>query len=147
MVIFQTELLRILRLKSESTYRCHLFSVSPLKRKWTLLPALMVISVNPNNNPGMRILNFFRRCRILNPTELTLLGSCMCMPCAKSLQLCPTLCNPIDCSLTGSSSHGIFQARILKWVAMPSSRHLPNPGIKPMSLSCIGRRFFTTCAT
>ena len=41
---------------------------------------------------------------------------------AKSLKLCPTLCNPMDCSPPGPSVHGIFQARILKWVAMPSSR-------------------------
>ena len=37
-------------------------------------------------------------------------------------QLWPTLCDPIDCSLPGSSFHGIFQARILEWVAMTSSR-------------------------
>ena len=42
--------------------------------------------------------------------------------CAKSLQLCPTLCNPMDYSLPGSSVHGILQARILEWVSMPSSR-------------------------
>ena len=42
--------------------------------------------------------------------------------CAKSLQLCSTLCNPMDCSPTGSSVHGILQARILEWVAMSSSR-------------------------
>ena len=36
---------------------------------------------------------------------------------AKSLQSCPTLCNPVDCSLPGSSVHGILQARILEWVA------------------------------
>ena len=36
-------------------------------------------------------------------------------------QSCLTLCNPIDCSLPGSSIHGIFQARILEWVAMLSS--------------------------
>ena len=41
---------------------------------------------------------------------------------AKSLKLCPTLCDPMDCSPPGPSVHGIFQARILKWVAMPSSR-------------------------
>ena len=34
-------------------------------------------------------------------------------------QLCPTLCNPVDCSLAGSSVHGILQARILGWVAVP----------------------------
>ena len=45
-------------------------------------------------------------------------------PCmgAKSLQSCPTLCDPMDCSPPGSSVHGILQARILEWVAMPSSR-------------------------
>ena len=40
----------------------------------------------------------------------------------KSLQLCLTLCNSVDHSLPDSSDHGIFQARILEWVAMPSSR-------------------------
>ena len=37
-------------------------------------------------------------------------------------QSCPTLCNPVDCSPTGSFVREIFQARILQWVAMPSSR-------------------------
>ena len=36
---------------------------------------------------------------------------------AKSLQSCPTLCDPMDCSLPGSSAHGIFQARTLEWGA------------------------------
>ena len=42
--------------------------------------------------------------------------------CARSLQSCKTLCNPMDCSQPGSSVHGILQARILGWVAMPFSR-------------------------
>ena len=37
-------------------------------------------------------------------------------------QSCPTLCNPRDCSPPGSSVHGILQARILEWVAIPFSR-------------------------
>ena len=37
-------------------------------------------------------------------------------------QSCPTLCNPMDCSLLGSSVHGIFQARVLEWVAISFSR-------------------------
>ena len=45
----------------------------------------------------------------------------MCM-CAKLLQLCLTLCDPVDCTLPGSSVCGILQARILEWVSMPSSR-------------------------
>ena len=40
---------------------------------------------------------------------------------AKSLQLCPTLCDPIDSSPTGSSIHGIFQARVLEWGAVTIS--------------------------
>ena len=40
---------------------------------------------------------------------------------AKSLQSCPTLCNPIDCSLPGFSFHGILQARTLEWVAISFS--------------------------
>ena len=42
--------------------------------------------------------------------------------CAKSLHLCLTLCDPMDCSPPGSSVHGILQARILEWIAMFSSR-------------------------
>ena len=41
---------------------------------------------------------------------------------AKSHQSCPTLCDPVDCSPSGFSVHGILQARILQWVAMTSSR-------------------------
>ena len=40
---------------------------------------------------------------------------------------CPTLCNPVDCSPPGPSVHGIFQGRILEWVAMPSSRGSSQP--------------------
>ena len=48
---------------------------------------------------------------------------------AKSLQSCPTLRDPMDCSLPGSSVHGIFQARVLEWGAIAFSEtlgiHLP----------------------
>ena len=71
---------------------------------------------------------------------------------AKLLQSCPTLCNPADCSLPGSSVHGILQARIVEWVALPSSRgiYLPDPaGIHPPSLMspALAGRFFTISAT
>ena len=48
-------------------------------------------------------------------------------------QLCPTLCDSMDCSPPGSSVHGVLQARILEWVVMAFSRDLPNPGIEPRS--------------
>ena len=62
---------------------------------------------------------------------------------AKSLQSCPTLCNPMDCSLLGSSVHRILQARILKWVAMPSSRGSCQPRDQTCG-SCFAGEFFTT---
>ena len=49
-------------------------------------------------------------------------------------QLCPTLCDPMDGSLPGSSVCGVLQARILEWVLpFPFPGGLPNPGIKPKS--------------
>ena len=72
--------------------------------------------------------------------------------CAKSLQLCPTLGSSIDCDQPywpGISVHGILQARMLKWVAMPFSRgssHALLQGIRPRdwtnisSVSCTGRQ-------
>ena len=50
----------------------------------------------------------------------------MCV-CAKLLQWCLILCNSMDCSPPGSSVHGILQARILEWVAMPCSRGSSQP--------------------
>ena len=55
---------------------------------------------------------------------------CLCVLVAQS---CPTLCDPMDCNLLGSSVHGILQARTLEWVVIPFSRELPNPGKKPGS--------------
>ena len=62
---------------------------------------------------------------------------------AKSLQLCPTLCNPMDCSPAGSSVHG---QEYWSGLSCPPPGDLPEPGIKPVSLTLAGR-FFTTGAT
>ena len=58
--------------------------------------------------------------------------------CAQS---CSTLCNPMDCGPPGSSVHGILLARILEWIAMPSSRgsSQPRDRIHISFISCIGR--------
>ena len=60
---------------------------------------------------------------------------------AKLLQLCSTLCNPVDCSLLGFSVHGVIQARILEWVAMPSSKGSSQPRNQAFIsyVSCISR--------
>ena len=59
------------------------------------------------------------------------------------------LCDPVDCSPPGSSVHGILQARILEWVAIPFSGDLPDPGVEPgslMLLALAGRWFITRTA-
>ena len=53
-------------------------------------------------------------------------------------QSCLTLCNPMDCSLPGSSVHGVFQARIPEWLPLPSPRNLQDPEIKPVSPALAG---------
>ena len=69
--------------------------------------------------------------------------------CAKLFQSCLTLCDSMDCSPPGSSVHGILQARILEWVAMPSSRGSSLPRDRTLSLMSPERagRFFTVSAT
>ena len=57
-------------------------------------------------------------------------------------QSCPTLCDPINCSPSGSYVHGITQARILEWLPFPFLEDLPDSGIKPES-SALGGGFFT----
>ena len=68
---------------------------------------------------------------------------------AKLLQLSLTLCDPMDCSLAGSSVHGVLQAGILEWLPCPPPGDLPDPGIKPVSLALAGGFFFffTSSAT
>ena len=64
----------------------------------------------------------------------------------KVTQSCPTLCHPMDCSLPGSSIHGILQIRILEWVAIPFSRGSSQPR-DWACISCITGRFLTIRAT
>ena len=61
-------------------------------------------------------------------------------------QSCPTLCDPMDCSLQGSPVHGIFQARVPEWVAISFSRGFSPPRDRTR-VSCIAGRHFTVCAT
>ena len=68
---------------------------------------------------------------------------CVCVLFAQS---CPTLCDSMDCSLPGSPIHGIFPAKILAWVAMPSSKGPSQPRDQThiFCLSCTAARHFTT---
>ena len=57
------------------------------------------------------------------------------------VQLCLTVCNPMDCSLPGSSVHEIFQARVVEWVAISFSRRSSRPRDWPWFSCIVGRRF------
>ena len=68
---------------------------------------------------------------------------CVCVcECVKSLHLCPTLYDSMDCSLPGSSVHGILQERRLEWAAFPFSREASQLGDQThvSYISCTGRR-------
>ena len=66
--------------------------------------------------------------------------------CVLVAQSCPTVCNPMDWGPPGSFVHGILQARILVWVAIPFSREYFQPRDRTQ-VSCIKGRFFTSWTT
>ena len=82
-----------------------------------------------------------------NFSEVVLTHETSSFLCAKSFQ-CPTLCDVMDRSPPGSSVLGILQARILEWVAMPSSRGFSRPRnwTRVSYVSSLAGRFFTTSA-
>ena len=75
-------------------------------------------------------------------------GECVCVcarACACSLQLCSTLCDPMNCSPPGSSVHGIIQSRTLEWVVISLSRgsSQPRDWTHISCISCTAGKFFT----
>ena len=70
------------------------------------------------------------------------------MCCAQSCQSCPTLCKPMDCSLPGSSVHGISQARILEWLPFPSpKRKISSVQFSSVTQSCPSLCDTMNCST
>ena len=65
---------------------------------------------------------------------------------SEAAQSCPTLCDPMNCSLPGSSVHGIFPSRVQQWVAISSSGGSSRPR-DWTRVSCIAGRHFTIWAT
>ena len=98
-----------------------------LKTELPYDPAIPLLGIYPDKSPIKKDTHALRSCALC---------------CAFITQSCPTLCDPVDCSPPGSSVHGILQARILEWVAVPSSRGSSQPRDRTQ-VSCIAGRFFT----
>ena len=93
-------------------------------REWLCLVLLLFLATK------LLLLLLRKSCRFIssfNESEVT--------------QSCPTLCNPMDCSLPRSSIHGIFQARVLEWVAVSFSRGSSWPRDWTWVFHIAGRRF------
>ena len=84
-------------------------SVRPYRRQPTRLPRPWD---SPGKNTGVGCHFLLQYRKVKSESEVA--------------QLCPTLCDPMDCSLPGSSVHGIFQARVLDWGAIAFSQSFPN---------------------
>ena len=80
-------------------------------------------SLHSCDSLGLSSLGLAVRCKNQSPVWLIWILSC----CAKSFQLCPTLCDPMNYSPPGCWIRGTLQARILEWVAVPSSRGSSRP--------------------
>ena len=73
------------------------------------------------------LLAIFPACASSSPAFHMMYCACKLKKEREVAQSCPTLCDTMDCSLSGSSVHGIFQARVLEWVAISFSRGSSRP--------------------
>ena len=101
------------------------------------------------SNVGTSVAQQTKQIKISTSRNLHSSGTYSLVGVVQSLKSCPTLCNPMNCSPPGSSVHGILQARILEWVALPSSRasFRPRDWTRISYVSCIDRRVLYHWAT
>ena len=95
-------------------------SVRPQRRQPTRLPRPWD---SPGKNTGVGRHFLLQRMKVKSESEVAQ------VVCLKVTQLCPTPRDPVDCSVTGSSVHGIFQARVLEWGAIAFSVNKHNDNI------------------
>ena len=95
----------------------------------------------PHTSPGPGPANTHTQLHLQSRESAQSYRSLWCT-CVLVAQLCPTLCNPMDCRPPGSSVCGILQTRILEWAAIPFSRGSSQPKDQTQ-VSCIAGGFFT----
>ena len=139
------EYLHVLGFSREIIYRIYIEKNAFIMSNWLMwlwrlsCPKIYRVSEQAENPRELMVLSQLKANRLKTQQELISLEYpwIQVHVCGSTqlLQWCPTLCGPMDYSLPGSSVHGIFQARILEWVAISSPGDLPNPGIKPESVA------------
>ena len=120
----------------------HLFSY--LQNVTTITSSTLWIVIGLNEQIHVKL---FEQCLIIINIQYIL--AMIITTCAWAVaQLCLTFCNAMDCSLPGSSVHGISQARKLEWVAISFSRGSSRPRNQPSSpvSPVLAGRFFTTAS-
>ena len=113
-----------------------------------LIKVLLVISTLEDYSQNLRVKAFRKQIILMKGITYYIctykyveLGWRMCIhTCVWVTQSCLILCDPMDCSPPGSSAHGIFQARILEWVASSKGSSQPRDWTHFSCVSCIGRR-------
>ena len=101
---------------------------SDLLIEGVFIPPASKMSFTENLSASTLQYNYFPKLILLSTLQYN-----YAVLCAKLLQSCPTLCNPMDCSPLGSSVYGILQARMVERVDAPSFRGSFNPGVEPRS--------------
>ena len=119
------------------------YSLLNVKRNEKLINVLMGQNVSKNETNMQMIINLNISSRSVYTWNFNLIIDTKESEVAQS---CPTLCDPMDCSLPGSSVHGIFKVRVLEWGAISFSRGSSQPRDQTQ-VSCIMGRRFTIWAT
>ena len=127
------------------------YQLSLVLNTWLLFLLFFLLCPAKTNDPSPLLLHpLGKPCPIPVSRYSSVPTPCSCAFPLKSesevIQLCPTLCNSVDCSPQGSSGHGILQARILEWVAISFSRGSSQPRDQTR-VSCIAGRHFTFWST
>ena len=78
---------------------------------------------------------------LVNTTLISLCSRLLFQSESEATQSCPTLCDPMDCSLPRSSVHGILQAIVLEWIAIPFSRGSSQPRDRTWVFRIVDRHF------
>ena len=121
-----------------------------ISHKYTCIPSLLNLPPSPHPSPPPpRLSRVPQRTRLSSLCYSSFPRSCVCVcvcVCVWVTQSYPSLCNPMGCSLPGSSVDGLLQARIMEWIAIPFSRDSDWPR-NQAQVSCNVGGLFTIWAT